>query len=118
MAPMCRWMEPSTASVADIAADEWQANALVWKVLFRCIRIQEVENGCFKLLVCHFQHIQCVLLCLCHRTGRNGNVGFAVGSYRNSQLFVMRRAFMECDLHFVQFHAHSSVSTSRILHNK
>jgi hypothetical protein len=32
--------------------------------LFRCIRIQEVENGCFKLLVCHFQHIQHVLLCL------------------------------------------------------
>jgi hypothetical protein len=32
--------------------------------LFRCIRIQEVENGCFKLLVCHFQHIQRVLLCL------------------------------------------------------
>jgi hypothetical protein len=50
--------------LADIAADEWQANALAWKVLFRCIRIQEVENGCFKLLVCHFQHIQHVLLCL------------------------------------------------------
>ena len=32
--------------------------------LFRCIRIQEVENGCLKLLVCHFQHIQHVLLCL------------------------------------------------------
>ena len=32
--------------------------------LFRCSRIQEVENGCFKLLVCHFQHIQHVLLCL------------------------------------------------------
>ena len=23
--------------------------------LFRCIRIQEVQNGCFELLVCHFQ---------------------------------------------------------------
>ena len=32
--------------------------------LFRCICIQEVENGCFKLLVCRFQHIQRVLLCL------------------------------------------------------
>ena len=32
--------------------------------LFRCIRVQEVENGRFKLLVCHFQHIQHVLLCL------------------------------------------------------
>ena len=32
--------------------------------LFRCIRVQEVENGCFKLLVCPFQHIQHVLLCL------------------------------------------------------
>ena len=32
--------------------------------LFRCIRIQEVENGCFKLLVGRFQHIQRVL-CAC-----------------------------------------------------
>ena len=80
--------------------------------LFRCIRIQEVQNGCFKLLVCQFQNIQDVLAWLCDRTGRNGNVGFAVGSYRNRQLFVMRRALMECDLHFVQFHAHPSVSMS------
>ena len=41
-----------------------KAWASVGPFLFRCIRIQEVENGCFKLLVCHFQHIQHVLLCL------------------------------------------------------
>ena len=49
---------------------------------------------------------------------RLGNVGFAVGSYRNDQLFVMWLALTECDLHFVHFHAQPSVSLSRIFHNK